>query len=148
MVEVKKVLMNPAVFRKARRRVIVAAALMNVSGGILIQKRPAGRENAGLWEFPGGKTEAGETSEAALCREISEELGVNLAQEALLYVGATDFISNANHFQLKLFTCDTWQGAVRALDQQDLRWVRPDQLALINLTPADVALIPALLARL
>jgi 8-oxo-dGTP diphosphatase len=122
--------------------VIVAAALVDADGRILVQQRAAGRAMAGLWEFPGGKIEQGETAEAALVRELAEELGIATETACLAPAGfGTAPRDDGGQLLLLLYVCRKWQGIPRALDAADLRWVRPNQLHDLPMPPADLPLI-------
>ena len=126
--------------------VVVAAALVDGDGRILLQQRAPGRHMAGLWEFPGGKVEEGEPPEAALVRELSEELGI-LADEAALV--PTAFASAPNgerHMLLLLYLCRDWRGEPEALDASALRWVRVAEMRDLPMPPADKPLIELLAA--
>lgn len=122
----------------ARRTVLVAAcALIDADGRVLLAERPAGKSLAGHWEFPGGKVEPGETPEAALIRELREELGIDVSASCL---APFTFASHAYadfHLLMPLFVCRVWRGAVRPLEGQNLRWVRPAKLQELPLPPAD-----------
>ena len=123
---------------------VVAAALIDGAGRILLQQRAPGRAMAGLWEFPGGKVEAGEQPEAALVRELREELGIGTELAALV---PTTFASAPNgdrHMLLLLYVCRSWQGEPRALDATALAWLRPSEMHAYPMPPADVPLIPIL----
>jgi len=124
------------------RLVLVAAcALIDADGRVLIAERPAGRSMAGLWEFPGGKVEAGETPEATLIRELKEELGI-VVQEACL--APLTFASHAYpdiHLLMPLYVCRRWEGTVQAQEGQRLTWVRPNKLRDYPMPPADLPLI-------
>jgi 8-oxo-dGTP diphosphatase len=120
---------------------VAACALVDADGRVLIAQRPLGRPMAGLWEFPGGKVEAGETPEASLIRELSEELGI-VVNEACL--APLTFASHAYpdfHLLMPLYVCRRWEGAVRAQEGQELAWVRPNRLKDFAMPPADVPLI-------
>ena len=125
------------------RLVLVAAcALINHEGRILIAQRPAGKSMAGLWEFPGGKVEKGETPEAALVREMREELGVEIASEAL---EAFVFASHAYpdfHLLMPVFLCRQWLGEITPHEGQEIAWVSSSDLANYPMPPADLPLIP------
>jgi len=124
---------------------VVAVALLRGDGQVLMQKRPAHREHGGLWEFPGGKVEPGETPKAALIREITEELGLTLAAEALTPLGfAADEAPPAGTTRrpvvILLYTCRTWQGEPTCLDAEALGWFAPDALASLPMPPLDIPL--------
>ncbi|MDB5676506.1 MAG: pyrophosphohydrolase [Sphingomonas bacterium] len=121
--------------------VVVAAALTDAAGRVLVQRRPAGKAMAGLWEFPGGKVESGETPEGALARELGEELGIFVAPADL---AALTFASQRladRHMLLLLYRCTRWAGAARALDADLLLWRRPDDMADLPMPPADLPLL-------
>ncbi|PZU61281.1 MAG: 8-oxo-dGTP diphosphatase MutT [Sphingobium sp.] len=120
---------------------VVAAALVDGDGRVLLQQRPPGLSMAGLWEFPGGKIEPGETPEAALVRELHEELGI-VTQGACLAPAA--FASEAlgdRHLLLLLYVCRKWTGIPEARHATALRWVRPAQMYALDMPPADLPLI-------
>jgi 8-oxo-dGTP diphosphatase len=131
------------------RLVLVAAcALIDADGRVLIAQRPAGRPMADLWEFPGGKVEAGEAPEQTLIRELAEELGI-VAREACL--APLTFASHAYadfHLLMPLYVCRRWEGTVVAKEHQSLAWVRPNRLKEYPMPPADLPLIPHLTALL
>lgn len=125
---------------------VVAVALIDRDGRVLLAERPAGKHLAGTWEFPGGKVEAGETPEAALIRELHEELGIET--EASCLAPAT-FASHAYehfHLVLMLYVCRKWQGTPHGHDGQRLRWERVNDLFSIDMPPADRPLIGTLAA--
>jgi 8-oxo-dGTP diphosphatase len=132
-----------------RRLVLVAAAaLVDQKGRVLIAQRPADKALGGLWEFPGGKLEPGESPEAALVRELEEELGVKAARDAL---EPFDFASHAyEEFDLlmPLYLLRTWQGEPSAVEAQALAWVHPQQLGEYPMPPADEPLVSRMIARL
>ncbi len=129
----------------ARPLVLVAAcALIDRDGRVLLARRPEGKTMAGLWEFPGGKLAAGETPEAALIRELKEELGIDVTASCL---GAFAFASHAYerfHLLMPLYLCRRWRGIPRGREGQALTWVRPERLADYQMPPADKPLIPLL----
>jgi 8-oxo-dGTP diphosphatase len=131
------------------RLVLVAAcALIDADGRILLAQRPPGRAMAGLWEFPGGKVEAGERPEQALIRELAEELGITVAEACLAPLtfashGYPDF-----HLLMPLFVCRRWEGILTPREGQKLAWVRPNRLRDYEMPPADTPLIPHLTALL
>lgn len=120
---------------------VVAAALVDADGRVLVQRRPEGKPMAGLWEFPGGKVDPGETPEAALIRELDEELGI--ATEAACLAPAA-FASEAlgeRHLVLLLYALRKWRGVPGARHASALKWVRPAELHALDMPPADRPLI-------
>ncbi|HEY0148805.1 MAG TPA: (deoxy)nucleoside triphosphate pyrophosphohydrolase [Allosphingosinicella sp.] len=123
---------------------VVAVAMVDGEGRILVQRRAAGRAMAGLWEFPGGKLESGETPEAALVRELGEELGI-VVEEADLEPGPFASADNGGrHMLLLLFLCRSWRGTPEALDADALQWVPPAEMGAMAMPPADVPLVAML----
>jgi 8-oxo-dGTP diphosphatase len=125
--------------------IVAAVALVDADRRVLIAQRPVGKEMAGLWEFPGGKVEAGERPEETLIRELHEELGITV-QEACL--APLTFASHAYarfHLLMPLYICRRWDGLVQAREGQALKWVRPRQLREYPMPPADEPLIPAII---
>ena len=132
----------------ARLLIVVACALIDSDGRILIAERPAGKAMAGLWEFPGGKAEDGETPEQTLIRELLEELGI-VVREACL--APLTFASHAYpdfHLLMPLYVCRRWEGQVRAKHHARVAWVRPNKLKDYPMPAADTPLIPYLTALL
>ena len=127
---------------------VVAAALVDGEGRVLVQQRPPGKPMAGLWEFPGGKVEAGELPEAALARELSEELGIALDCEALKPAAFASEALGTRHLLLLLYTLRAWDGVPEARHATELRWVLPGALYALDMPPADLPLIPLLEALL
>lgn len=127
---------------------VVAAALVDGDGRVLVQRRPSGKPMAGLWEFPGGKVEAGETPEAALGRELAEELGIDVAPACLAPAAFASEPLDERHLLLLLFVCRRWRGQPRGADGVPLRWVRPVELHALEMPPADRPLIGLLEALL
>jgi 8-oxo-dGTP diphosphatase len=123
---------------------IVAAALIDGDNRIFIQRRPAGKAMAGLWEFPGGKIEAGETPEQALVRELNEELGLNVEIAALCPASFASHSHGDRHLLLLLYICRRWNGHPQLLDADAMEWVHVDGLAAFAMPPADQPLIRAL----
>jgi 8-oxo-dGTP diphosphatase len=123
---------------------VVAAALAGPEGRVLLQQRAAGRQMAGLWEFPGGKVESGERPEAALARELAEELGIAVDEGALAPCAFASAALGERNLVLLLYLCRTWSGDPRALDAAALRWVRPAEMRALPMPPADVPLVAAL----
>ena len=123
---------------KTRPIVLVAAvALLNRDGKVLVARRPPGRPLAGLWEFPGGKVEAGEEPETALIREILEELGIEIARADLMPLTFASHAYPEFHLLMPLYLCKRWQGSIAAQQDQELRWVRLDELTHYDMPPAD-----------
>lgn len=123
---------------------VVAAALIDADGRVLLQKRAPGRAMAGLWEFPGGKVEEGELPEAALVRELAEELGIAVDGGDLVPISFASHPNGDRHMLLLLYTCRRWTGDPRALDASALDWVRPGDMYRLPMPPADVPLVAAL----
>lgn len=128
--------------------VVVAAALLDSDNRVLIAQRPEGRSMAGLWEFPGGKLKDGETPEAALGRELREELGVKVRQSCLDPLGFASHSYEGFHLLMPLYAVRTWEGTPTAQEGQGLAWVRPGKLKDYPMPPADVPLLPMLRDRL
>ncbi len=120
---------------------VVAVALVDADGRVLLQQRPPGKTLAGLWEFPGGKIEAGETPEAALIRELHEELDISVAASCLAPATFTSAPLGERHLLLLLFVCRKWEGMPRAIEASALTWVRPVQMHALPMPPADRPLI-------
>lgn len=123
---------------------VVAVALVDVDGRVLIAKRPPGKTMAGLWEFPGGKVHTGETPEAALVRELQEELGIDTRQSCLAPVAFASHAYDDFHLLMPLFACRVWHGEPTAKEGQQLAWVRPTRLRDYPMPPADEPLIALL----
>ena len=120
---------------------VVAAALTNESGEILLQKRPDHSQMGGLWEFPGGKVDEGESPETALRRELEEELGITLdVQDLVAETFACEPLGDRN-LVLLLYRCVRWTGTPVALFASDLRWVLPEDMAVLPMPPADYPLV-------
>lgn len=124
---------------------VVAAALIDPDGRVLIAERPAGRSLAGLWEFPGGKVEPGERPEECLIRELREELGLTVQEPCLAPLTFASHAYEAFHLLMPLYVCRRWDGFARGLEGQRLAWVRPRELRQYPMPPADAPLIPALI---
>jgi 8-oxo-dGTP diphosphatase len=127
------------------RLVLVSAvALIDRDGRVLLAQRPEGKSMAGLWEFPGGKVEPGETPEAALIRELREELGIDTLASCLAPLSFASHAYPDFHLLMPLFACRRWQGTPTAAEGQRLKWVRPADLRSYPMPPADLPLIPVL----
>ncbi|MBO0739941.1 MAG: (deoxy)nucleoside triphosphate pyrophosphohydrolase [Hyphomicrobiaceae bacterium] len=116
---------------------VAACALIDADGRVLLAKRPRGRPLEGLWEFPGGKVEAGETPEAALVRELDEELGIAVTETCLAPLTFASHTYEAFHLLMPLYACRKWEGEVTAKQGQELVWVRAKRLADYAMPPAD-----------
>jgi 8-oxo-dGTP diphosphatase len=123
---------------------VVAVALIDAEGRVLLAQRPEGKSLAGLWEFPGGKVEPGETPEAALIRELHEELGIDTWQSCLAPLTFASHSYDEFHLLMPLFACRRWQGIPAAQEGQNLAWVRPQNLRDYPMPAADLPLIPIL----
>lgn len=120
---------------------VVAAALVDRDGRLLVQQRPEGLSMAGLWEFPGGKVDPGETPEQALVRELAEELGIDVEQACLAPACFASDMLGDRHLLLLLYVCRKWHGTPVAQHASALRWVRPVELHSLDMPPADKPLI-------
>ncbi len=123
---------------------VVAVALIDVDGRVLLAERPEGKSMAGLWEFPGGKVHDGETPEAALIRELKEELGIDVTASCLAPFTFASHGYAEFHLLMPLYVCRKWQGSVTAREGQRLAWVRPNRLADYAMPPADKPLVAML----
>ena len=123
---------------------VSAVALIDADGRILLAQRPEGKSMAGLWEFPGGKIEDGETPEVALIRELKEELGIDTWQSCLAPIGFASHSYDDFHLLMPVFACRKWEGQVQARENQQLAWVHTRDLRKYEMPAADVPLIPVL----
>jgi len=129
----------------ALKLVLVAAcALVDVDGRVLMARRPEGKPLAGLWEFPGGKVEAGETPEETLIRELAEELGITVAKACLAPLTFASHSYETFHLLMPLYVCRRWEGTVQGLEGQALEWVRPARMREYPMPPADEPLVAVL----
>ncbi|WP_020173918.1 8-oxo-dGTP diphosphatase MutT [Methyloferula stellata] len=124
---------------------VVAVALIDADGRILLSQRPEGKALAGLWEFPGGKVEEGERPEHALIRELQEELGIKVEEACLAPLVFASHAYPDFHLLMPLYVCRRWSGTVSGREGQALKWVRPHDLRAYPMPPADAPLIPALM---
>jgi 8-oxo-dGTP diphosphatase len=124
---------------------VVACALVDADGRVLIAERPAGKPLAGLWEFPGGKLQKGEAPEASLVRELGEELGIAVEIPCLAPLTFASHAYEGFHLLMPLFICRKWTGLASSREGQRLAWVRPGKLREYPMPPADAPLIPALI---
>jgi 8-oxo-dGTP diphosphatase len=120
---------------------VAACALIDADGRVLIAQRPQGKSMAGLWEFPGGKVETGERPEQSLIRELKEELGITVREECLAPLTFASHLYPDFHLLMPLYVCRRWDGIPSALEQQRLKWVRPNDLRNYPMPPADEPLI-------
>ena len=123
---------------------VAAVALIDRDGRVLLAQRPEGKTMAGLWEFPGGKVEPGETPEAALIRELHEELGIGTWASCLAPLTFASHAYEAFHLLMPLYACRRWEGIPVAREGQRLAWAKPAQLRDYPMPPADLPLIPIL----
>jgi 8-oxo-dGTP diphosphatase len=127
-----------------RLLLVVAAALVDMDGRVLIAQRPKGKQLEGLWEFPGGKVDADERPEDALIRELHEELGISVKADCLAPLTFASHAYEDFHLLMPLYVCRKWEGFVQPLDGQRLKWARSKDLRSYPMPPADAPLIPHL----
>ncbi|WP_112061409.1 8-oxo-dGTP diphosphatase MutT [Hyphomonas pacifica] len=127
-----------------RMVLVVAAALYDKQGRVLLAQRPEGKSMAGLWEFPGGKVEAGETPEQALVRELEEELAIRVDQTSLKPITFASFGYPDFHLLMPLFGCECWEGDLHPREGQSFAWVRPLDLHTYPAPAADIPLFDVL----
>jgi len=127
-----------------RLLLVAACALIDADGRVLLAQRPEGKSLAGLWEFPGGKVEAGETPEACLIRELREELGVETWKSCLAPLSFASHAYPDFHLLMPLYACRRWEGVARGMEGQALTWARPQALRDYPMPPADAPLVAAL----
>ncbi len=123
---------------------VAAVALIDVDGRILLAQRPEGKSMAGMWEFPGGKIEPGETPEVALVRELNEELGIDTWESCLAPLTFASHSYDDFHLLMPVFACRKWNGIPSAQEGQTLAWVKAKDLRNYEMPPADIPLIPIL----
>jgi 8-oxo-dGTP diphosphatase len=128
--------------------IVAACALVDPDVRVLIAQRPAGKPMAGLWEFPGGKVEAGERPEETLIRELKEELGIVVNEACLAPLTFASHTYPDFHLLMPLYVCRRWDGTVTATEGQQLAWVKPNRLRDYEMPPADVPLISHLMTLL
>ena len=124
---------------------VSAVALIDKEGRILLTQRPKGKTMAGLWEFPGGKVEPGETPEAALIRELQEELGISTWKSCLAPLTFASHAYQDFHLLMPLFACRKWEGVPHPCENQTLKWVRKQDIRSYKMPTADIPLVPILL---
>ena len=127
-----------------RLLLVVAAALIDAVGRVLIAQRPQGKQLAGLWEFPGGKVDPGERPEQSLIRELAEELGITVKEDCLAPLTFASHAYEDFHLLMPLYVCRRWEGMVQSREGQALKWVRARNLRDYPMPPADEPLLPAL----
>ena len=123
---------------------VVACALVDGDGRVLVAERPTGKNMAGLWEFPGGKVETGETPESALIRELKEELSIDVTPACLAPLSFASHAYDDFHLLMPLYVCRKWDGQIAPLEGQNTQWLRPRDLFDLPMPPADKPLIAAL----
>lgn len=124
---------------------VVACALVDADGRVLVAQRPEGKAMAGLWEFPGGKMEPGERPEETLIRELKEELGIDVKEACLAPLTFASYAYDSFHLLMPLWICRRWDGRVQALEHTALKWMRAGKLRELDMPPADEPLIPPLI---
>lgn len=124
---------------------VAACALVDVDGRVLITRRPKGKAMAGLWEFPGGKVDPGETPETAVIRELKEELAIDVTEACLAPLTFASHAYDDFHLLMPLYICRRWEGRVVPQENQETAWVRPVRLRDYPMPPADEPLIPHLI---
>ncbi|HKR88513.1 MAG TPA: 8-oxo-dGTP diphosphatase MutT [Phenylobacterium sp.] len=120
---------------------VAAAALIDIDGRVLICQRPEGKQLAGLWEFPGGKVEPGETPEACLIRELEEELGITVAKACLAPFVFASHEYESFHLLMPLYLCRKWEGRLTNREHKAMAWVKPNRLGDYPMPPADAPLV-------
>ena len=123
---------------------VAAVALIDPDGRVLLARRPEGKAMAGLWEFPGGKVAPGETPEAALIRELAEELGIDVTISCLAPFAFASHDYEHFHLLMPLYVCRVWEGRVRPREGQELKWLRPNAMRDVPMPPADQPLVALL----
>ncbi len=124
--------------------VVAAVALVDIDGRVLLAQRSQGKSMAGLWEFPGGKVEEGETPEDCLIRELKEELDIDVTEVCLAPLTFASHSYENFHLLMPLFVCRKWDGQIKAVEHDELKWVRPTEMRKYSMPEADVPLISVL----
>ncbi|MBZ9695392.1 (deoxy)nucleoside triphosphate pyrophosphohydrolase [Mesorhizobium sp. B2-3-14] len=137
--------MNDVKSSGKRLLLVAACALVDADGRVLLAQRPQGKQLAGLWEFPGGKVEAGETPEQCLIRELQEEIGIETEIPCLAPLTFASHSYDDFHLLMPLFVCRRFRGIAQPREGQALKWVRPKQMRDYPMPPADAPLIPFLI---
>jgi 8-oxo-dGTP diphosphatase len=127
---------------------VAAAALIDADGRVLVAQRPQGKPMAGLWEFPGGKVKEGETPEFALCREIEEELGLDVRECCFTPIAFASHSYDTFHLVMPLYVCRMWRGMVTPREGQAVKWMKINELYSLDMPDADVPLIAQLMERI
>jgi 8-oxo-dGTP diphosphatase len=127
-----------------RSLLVVAVALIDQEGRVLLSQRPEGKSLSGLWEFPGGKIDSGETPEAALIRELKEELAIDVTASCLAPLTFASYTYADFHLLMPLYVCRRWKGQVHGAEGQAIKWVRAKDLKNYPMPEADIPLIPHL----
>ena len=127
-----------------RLLLVVACALVDSDGRVLLAQRPQGKTLAGLWEFPGGKVEPGEMPEETLIRELKEELGIDVAKACLAPFTFASHTYETFHLLMPLYVCRRWEGTVQSMEGQALEWVKPSRMRDYPMPPADIPLVASL----
>ncbi len=120
---------------------VAAAALIDVDGRVLLCKRPQGKHLEGMWEFPGGKVEEGETPEICLIRELNEELGISVSEACLAPFVFTSHAYDSFHLLMPLYLCRRWEGVALAREHEAIAWVKPNKMGDYPMPPADAPLV-------
>jgi 8-oxo-dGTP diphosphatase len=123
---------------------VAAVALVDADGRVLLARRPEGKEMAGLWEFPGGKVHSGETPEAALIRELKEELGLDVSASCLAPFTFASHAYESFHLLMPLYLCRVWEGRLHPKEGQEIAWARPHAMGRYPMPPADAPLVAML----
>ena len=125
-------------------KLVVACALINEYGKVLINERPVGKDYAGYWEFPGGKVDEGETPEEAIIRELKEEINIDVTGSCLAPLSFTEKQYQNHYVVVLLYVCRRWNGHIMPMEEQELAWVNPKEIDNFNLLPADKSFFASL----
>lgn len=125
-------------------KLVVACALINEYGKVLINERPVGKDYAGYWEFPGGKVDEGETPEEAIIRELKEEINIDVSGSCLAPLSFTEKQYDNYYVVVLLYVCRRWNGHIMPMERQELAWVNPKEIDNFNLLPADKSFFASL----
>ena len=125
-------------------KLVVACALINEYGNVLINERPVGKDYAGYWEFPGGKVDEGETPEEAIIRELKEEINIDVTGSCLAPLSFTEKQYDNYYVVVLLYVCRRWNGNIMPMERQELAWVNPKEIDNFNLLPADKSFFASL----